>query len=438
MRAPGFIRIIASLAVLATATAAHSFCREIKPEAPAAEAVALGLSVAYAENTFRAYKGISTAAKITIPLYICRVPEPNAVVMEYAGKRGILVTTALIDLAKGDADELAAVFGHEFGHVLHRHLEKKRDQAMKTLRTAQREAGKMVRGGVAVPEAVDAAKDLFKDRVTEFSRTAEREADDQGFALSQVAGFDPSGARRFFERMEKLQGSDQKGWFATHPGWKERAVYSTRLETNESFRRLAELHRNEPAELRRIVAEWDRAMPGSGAAAYYRSWVLAQSNQPPAAVATALEDAVLNFDGDGLSAAGQSHQPERSAATLALCVALYNEGRKQNALSCARRLYPEDVEQFKKITGWENIILVGPRNERRIGLYGARSEGTVTLMNCKRDAENAGLQPVRSWKGMRAAKPGTAETVEAQVCSPDMCNCETVDLAERYPGLFKK
>jgi hypothetical protein len=155
-------------------------------------------------------------------------------------------------------------------------------------------------------------------------------------------------------------------------------------------------------------------------------------------VATALEDAVLNFDGDGLSAAGQSHQVERSAATLALCVALYNEGRKQNALSCARRLYPEDVEQFKKITGWENIILVGPRNERRVNLYGARSESTVTLMDCKRDAQTAGLQPVRSWKGMRAAKPGAPEAVEAQVCSPDMCNCETVDLAERYPNLFKK
>jgi hypothetical protein len=438
MRAPGFIRIIASLGLLAAATAAHSYCREIKPENPSAEAVALGLTVPNAENTFRAYKGISGAARITIPLYICRVPEPNAVVMDYAGKRAILVTTALIDLANGDANELAAVFGHEFGHVLHRHSEKKRDQALKTLRSAQREAGKMLRGGVAPNEAVDAAKDLFKDRVTEFSRTAEREADDQGFALTQVAGFDPSGARRFFERMEKIQGAEQKGWFATHPGWKERAVYSTRLETNESFRRLAELHRSDAPELRRIVAEWERAMPGSGAAAYYRSWLLAQSNQPPSTVAAALEEAVLNFDGDGLSAAGQSHQPERSAATLALCVALYNEGRKQNALACARRLYPEEVEEFKKITGWENIILVGPRTERGGNLYGARSDGSVTLMNCKRDAEVGGLQPVRSWKGIRAAKPGAPGTVEAQVCSPDLCNCETVDLAERYPNLFKK
>jgi len=309
---------------------------------------------------------------------------------------------------------------------------------MRTLETAKRQAGGLVRGGVAVNDAIDAAKDLFKDRVTDFSRAAEREADDQGFALTQVAGFDPSGARRFFERMEKLQGAEQKGWFATHPGWKERVAYSTTLETNESFRRLAELHRKDTKELRRIVGEWERAMPGSGAAAYYRSWMLAQSNQPPAVVATALEDAVLNFDGDGLSAAGQSHQPERTAATLALCVALFNEGRKQNAFSCARRLYPDDLEEFKKITGWDNLIMVGPRQERRGSLYGARSEGTVTLMNCKRDAEGAGLQPVRSWKGMRAARPGAPETLEAQVCSPDLCNCETVDLAERFPTLFKK
>jgi len=437
MRARGFIAIMASAAALA-ATTAHSFCREIKPEAPAAEAVALGLPVPYAEATFRAYKGVATAAKIDIPLHICRIPEPNAIVIDSGGKRTILITTALIDLARGDVDELAAVFGHEFGHLLHRHVARKREQAMRTLETAKRQAGGLVRGGVAVNDAIDAAKDLFKDRVTDFSRAAEREADDQGFALTQVAGFDPSGARRFFERMEKLQGAEQKGWFATHPGWKERVAYSTTLETNESFRRLAELHRNDTKELRRIVGEWERAMPGSGAAAYYRSWMLAKSNQPPAVVATALEDAVLNFDGDGLSAAGQSHQPERTAATLALCVALFNEGRKQNAFSCARRLYPDDLEEFKKITGWDNLIMVGPRQERRGSLYGARSEGTVTLMNCKRDAEGAGLQPVRSWKGMRAAKPGAPETLEAQVCSPDLCNCETVDLAERFPTLFKK
>ena len=126
------------------------------------------------------------------------------------------------------------------------------------------------------------------------------------------------------------------------------------------------------------------------------------------------------------------------AVDVSVVCALYNEGRKQNAFSCARRLYPDDLEEFKKITGWDNLIMVGPRQERRGSLYGARSEGTVTLMNCKRDAEGAGLQPVRSWKGMRAARPGAPETLEAQVCSPDLCNCETVDLAERFPTLFKK
>jgi hypothetical protein len=238
--------------------------------------------------------------------------------------------------------------------------------------------------------------------------------------------------------MEKLQGAEQKGWFASHPGWKERVDYSSRLETNESFRRLAELHRNDPAELRRIVTEWDRAMPGSGAAAFYKSWMLAQSKQPPGVVSGALEEAVLNFDGDGLSAAGQSHQAEKSAATLALCVSLFNEGRKENALNCVRRLDGDDVEEFKRVTGWDNIIVVGPRNAPRGSLYGSRADNTITLMNCRKDAEVAGLQPVRSWKGMRPPRAGAPEVTQAQVCSPDLCNCETVDLAERYPNLFKK
>jgi len=60
------------------------------------------------------------------------------------------------------------------------------------------------------------------------------------------------------------------------------------------------------------------------------------------------------------------------------------------------------------------------------------------LMSCRKDAETQGLQPVRSWKGMRPAKPGAPEVPEAQACSADMCNCETIDLAERYPSLFKK
>jgi hypothetical protein len=240
--------------------------------------------------------------------------------------------------------------------------------------------------------------------------------------------------------MAKVTGDEPRGgWFATHPGWQERITYSARLEVNESFRRLAEIHVQDPSELRRIVLEWERAMPGSGAAAYYRSWVLSQTDEAPSLVSGALEDAVLNFDGEGLSAAGQSHQAERSAATLALCVALFNEGRKHNAVSCVRRLDNDDVEHFRKITGWDGIILVGPRRERPGTLYGSRSDANmITLMNCRRDAEVAGLQPVRSWKGMRPAKPGAAEVMEAQVCSPDMCNCETVDLAQRYPHLFKK
>ena len=432
-------RLVAIVIALSVSTVANAFCREMKGSSVAAsEAVWLGVPVSYVENSWRAYKGIAGAARVELPFYICRSAEPNAAEIEYGGKRAVLLTTALLELAKGDVDEIAAVLGHEFGHLLHKHIVKKREQALKTLDAAQRQAGRMVRGGVAVNDAVDAAKDLFKDRVTSFSRAAEREADDQGFALTQVAGFDPAGARRFFERMQKLHGEEQKGWFATHPGWKERVEYTARLERNESFRRLAELHVNNPVELRRIVAEWERAMPDSGAAAYYRSWLLAQSRQAPSHVSGALEDAVLNFDGDGLSAAGQSHQAERSAATLALCVALFKEGRKQNALSCVRRLDSEDVEQFRKITGWDNFILVGPRNERRGSLYGSRTETSVVLMNCRKDAETAGLQPVRSWKGMRPAKPGAPEVMEAQACSPDMCNCETVDLAERYPNLFKK
>ncbi|HUQ28917.1 MAG TPA: M48 family metallopeptidase [Usitatibacter sp.] len=432
--------IILAAAATVAASPAHSFCREIKEPAPAAEADFLGIPASYAENSWRAYKGIAAAARVELPFVICRSNEPNAAAIEYGGRRVILITTALLDLAKGDVDEIAAVLGHEFGHILHKHIARKRDNAARQLETVKREAGRMVRGGVAVPDAVDAAKDLFKDRVMAFSRAAEREADDQGFALTQVAGFDPSGARRFFERMAKVTGDEARGgWFATHPGWQERITYSAGLEVNESFRRLAEIHVKNPSELRRIVLEWERAMPGSGAAAYYRSWLLSQTEQSPALVSGALEDAVLNFDGEGLSAAGQSHQAERSAATLALCVALYKEGRKHNAVSCVRRLDNDDVEQFRKITGWDGIILVGPRRERPGNLYGSRSDAnTITLMNCKRDAEVAGLQPVRSWKGMRPAKPGAAEVMEAQVCSPDMCNCETVDLAQRYPHLFRK
>jgi hypothetical protein len=268
--------------------------------------------------------------------------------------------------------------------------------------------------------------------VTAFSRETEREADDEGFSLARRAGFSHAGMRRMFEKMAQKYGNEQGGYLASHPGLGDRVKDSGRLETNETYRERASRHfaAKETAELRKVVDEWRRQIPDSGAAAYYDAMHGLMTGN--SAATARLDEAVGYFHGEGMSSIAQAYQAESSQAPLALCVSLFRQGQKGRALDCLQLLKTdEELRQFRAITGWNAFVFVPAASADGSALYASRVvDGTVALTNCKRVAAEADLPVVRAWRvppslGKKAVEPAQ------MVCSPDMCNCREATEEEK-------
>jgi len=107
----------------------------------------------------------------------------------------VYVTTELIDFCESDA-ELAAVIGHEVGHI----------SAMHSVQQMQRQLGYQILRDLAVGEEESqaaAAADIAFDTVvmTGFSREQEFEADKLGVRYSAKAGYNPYGMANFLIRL---------------------------------------------------------------------------------------------------------------------------------------------------------------------------------------------------------------------------------------------
>jgi Zn-dependent protease with chaperone function len=394
-----------------------------------------GLNAAQIESLVDVHRRIAEAARVDAELFLCPSRQINAFAIHQGGVARILVNAGLVTLAEGNRDQIAAVLGHEFGHIRMRHAEARARAAQDSIARAQREATQMVRRGVDQNTAVQQATHGFLVDFTQFSQAAEREADDAGFKFLMLAGFKAAGQRELAEKMLKAAGTRERAYFSTHPGWAERAGFSAILQKNEEFRAEAERH----AEARRfralaqVVDRWQKEIPDSGAAAFYRGIIRWMAANPAQDVSVAFEDAVAFFDGDGLSRVAQEYQPEMRGATLALCVLLYREGRKVQALHCLDRLdSTADIEKFKKLTGWGEFILVArPARSAAGSLYSGRDgDGAILLSNCGHVVEAKGLRAARPWAGARARDANAPAQAEAVACSPNLCNCEPVDMDE--------
>ncbi len=140
----------------------------------------------------------------------------------------IAVYTGLMNLAQSDG-ELAAVLGHEIGHVVARH----------SVQRLQLEQARETALGIGLQTVGENYENLAKlaPAATEilislpFSRSEESEADHIGLIYMARAGYDPSEAIRFWERMAALKqpaGTESagsgggvvetiEGLFSTHP-----------------------------------------------------------------------------------------------------------------------------------------------------------------------------------------------------------------------------
>ena len=122
----------------------------------------------------------------------------------------IYVFKGLLDYMPSD-DELAGVLGHEVGHIVKKHSVKQVEKQMAlTLLTIILTKGQ----GFILADAT------MQALMAGYSRSDEREADEQGFALSNKAGFNPYSMLITVCKLQDLsdaKGNPGFGLFSTHP-----------------------------------------------------------------------------------------------------------------------------------------------------------------------------------------------------------------------------
>ena len=131
-----------------------------------------------------------------------------------SGKIG--VHTGLLKVAEND-DQLAAVIGHEVGHVLAEHSNERVSQSMAT------------QGGLALLKAFTeegTKQDILLGALgvgarfgilLPYSRAQEAEADQMGQNIMAKAGFRPKASVAFWKNMKKDSGGSPPEMLSTHP-----------------------------------------------------------------------------------------------------------------------------------------------------------------------------------------------------------------------------
>lgn len=138
---------------------------------------------------------------------------PNAFALP--GKK-MGIHTGMISLAKNQ-DQIAAVIGHEIGHVLAEHSNERVSQS--TLAQAGLQISAIALGtGKATDQLIFGALGVGAQYgvLMPFSRTHETEADRLGQMYMAKAGFDPRQAAELWKLMAKVGGSTPE-FLSSHP-----------------------------------------------------------------------------------------------------------------------------------------------------------------------------------------------------------------------------
>ncbi|MEM7052009.1 MAG: M48 family metalloprotease [Acidobacteriota bacterium] len=177
-----------------------------------------------------------------LTFHLVDMPEPNAFALP-AGH--IFITRGMLDLDLTD-DMLAALMGHEIGHVVFEHHLKIRKKA--TLMSVLSQV-LLIGAAVGASESNDnrrtptgpyrspepygtgdrvqgaAAAGLIVNELLlrSFSREHEDESDEEGQRWAAAAGFGPNGAAELMARMgERIPQAEKYGYWRTHPFFSDR------------------------------------------------------------------------------------------------------------------------------------------------------------------------------------------------------------------------
>jgi predicted Zn-dependent protease len=167
-----------------------------------------------------AHLRISAVANVQAELFIVDGDDPNAFAGRSKGQRIIGVNVGMVKLIGGEADEYAALLGHEAAHWAKGHVD-----AGETRTTTLNAIGTLV--GVGLGAAGVPAGGLISgigvDLIdASFSRDQEREADAQSVEYMLAAKYDPQAAIRLQEKMLKNTSGLRLPFLSSHPSSEER------------------------------------------------------------------------------------------------------------------------------------------------------------------------------------------------------------------------
>jgi predicted Zn-dependent protease len=149
---------------------------------------------------------------------VIRSPEANAAAI--AGGK-IIVYTGILPVMANEAG-MAAVLGHEVGHVLAHHTGERLSQAGLTQAALAATAAALTggSGGGVGAEMVMAVFGLGAQYgvLLPYARSQESEADHIGLILMAKAGYDPREAVALWQRMGQGGGQAPPEFLSTHPG----------------------------------------------------------------------------------------------------------------------------------------------------------------------------------------------------------------------------
>lgn len=147
-------------------------------------------------------------------LVVFRDPTANAFALP-GGKIG--VNTGLLPVAKTDA-QLAAVLGHEIGHVIAKHGNERMSEALAQGVVLNAANALLNRNGQDHPYAMAALGLGAQVGIAlPHSRTQESEADLIGLKLMAEAGYDPHESVELWKNMMKASGGSPPEFLSTHP-----------------------------------------------------------------------------------------------------------------------------------------------------------------------------------------------------------------------------
>jgi predicted Zn-dependent protease len=230
-----------------------------------------GASAAYVRAIGARIAAVSPRTDVTYRFFVADMTEPNA----FALPGGyVYVSRGLLALLNSE-DELAAVIGHEVGHVAARHAAQQ--EARATSLGLLSALGTVAAGAFGGSYAAQAAGQLGEvagaGLIASYGRDQEREADQVGQEMMARAGWDPRAMSSFLRTLDRFTSlergsSRQPSFFDSHPMTPERAettaAFAQTLARNRSAAPIAPTQAAFLANVEGVVVGAD---PSSGVVA---------------------------------------------------------------------------------------------------------------------------------------------------------------------------